>query len=87
MKKRTAPPFESSLADLEQLVVRMERGEMPLEEALATFQRGLALAKECQVALQQAEQQVRMLSPGAPAGAEASADEDDEQEPDLDDEP
>mgnify|MGYP006282901675 FL=1 len=60
---------------------------MPLEEALATFQRGLTLAKECQVALQQAEQQVRMLSPDEPAGAEASADEDDEQEPDLDDEP
>ena len=87
MKKRTAPPFENSLADLEQLVVRMERGEMPLEEALATFQRGLALARECQVALQQAEQQIRMLSPDAPASGGVSPDEDDEQEPDVDDEP
>ena len=56
---------------------------MPLEEALATFQRGLALAKDCQVALQQAEQQIRMLSPDAAA----PGDEEDEQEADLDDEP
>ena len=87
MKKRTAPAFESALAELEQLVVKMERGEMPLEEALATFQRGLALAKDCQVALQQAEQQIRMLSPEPPGDAVAPGDEEDEQESDLDDEP
>lgn len=87
MKKRTAPVFESALAELEQLVVRMERGEMPLEEALATFQRGLTLAKDCQVALQQAEQKIRMLSPGAESAETADGEPQDEQEPDLDDEP
>ena len=86
MKKRTAPAFESALAELEQLVVRMERGEMPLEEALATFQRGLALAKDCQVALQQAEQQIRMLSPDATQAAPDDSDDDEQQESDLDDE-
>ena len=86
MKKRTAPAFESALAELEQLVVRMERGEMPLEEALATFQRGLALAKDCQVALQQAEQQIRMLSPDAGQAALEDSEDDEQQESDLDDE-
>ena len=87
VKKRTAPAFESALAELEQLVVRMERGEMPLEEALATFQRGLALAKDCQVALQQAEQQIRMLSPQANPDEAGDVELEEEQETDLDDEP
>ncbi len=62
MKKRTAPQFETALAELEQLVVRMERGEMSLEDALATFERGIALARECQGALREAEQKIQLLS-------------------------
>ena len=62
MKKRSAPQFETALAELEQLVVRMERGELSLEEALQTFERGIALTRECQSALRDAEQKIQLLS-------------------------
>jgi exodeoxyribonuclease VII small subunit len=62
VKKRSAPQFETALAELEQLVVRMERGELSLEEALQTFERGIALTRECQSALRDAEQKIQLLS-------------------------
>ncbi|MSQ66699.1 MAG: exodeoxyribonuclease VII small subunit [Gammaproteobacteria bacterium] len=61
-KKRATPGFETSLAELEALVVQMERGEMTLEESLQTFERGTALARECQTALREAEQKVQLLT-------------------------
>ena len=65
MKKRPAPNFEADLAELEQLVARMERGDLSLEDAIGTFERGVALAKACQQALREAEQKVQQLSQGA----------------------
>ena len=62
MKKRPSPNFESDLAELELLVARMERGDLSLEEAIATFERGVALARSCQQALRDAEQKVQRLS-------------------------
>jgi exodeoxyribonuclease VII small subunit len=53
--------FEQSLAELEQLVEKMEQGELPLEQALQQFERGIELARGCQNALQQAEQKVELL--------------------------
>lgn len=53
--------FEDSLAELEQLVDRMEQGNLPLEDALALFERGVALARACQKSLQEAEQKVQIL--------------------------
>jgi exodeoxyribonuclease VII small subunit len=53
--------FEQSLAELEQLVEKMEQGELPLEQALQQFERGIELARGCQNALQQAEQKVEIL--------------------------
>ena len=50
------------MAELEALVVQMERGEMSLEESLQTFERGTVLARECQTALRDAEQKVQLLS-------------------------
>jgi exodeoxyribonuclease VII small subunit len=67
VKKRPAPNFEADLAELEQLVARMERGDLTLEEAIGTFERGVALARSCQQALRDAEQKVQQLSQG-PAG-------------------
>ena len=40
--------FEESLNALEEIVQRLERGDVPLEEALAAFQEGMALSKQCQ---------------------------------------
>ncbi len=56
-----SPDFEKSLADLEQIVTRMEAGELSLDESLQQFERGIALARACQQALQAAEQKVEIL--------------------------
>lgn len=60
-KKRTSPSFEETLAELEQLVNRLERGELSLEESLQAFERGVNLTRSCQKALQEAEQKVQIL--------------------------
>lgn len=54
-------PFEKSLKKLEQLVERMEDGELSLEDSLKTFEEGIKLTRECQQALSQAEQKVKLL--------------------------
>jgi exodeoxyribonuclease VII small subunit len=60
-KTADRPTFESALAELEQLVTSMEAGQMPLEQSLAAYKRGAELLKYCQAALQDAQQQVRIL--------------------------
>ena len=47
--------FEESLNASEEIVQRLERGDVPLEEALAAFQEGMALSKQCQDTLEKAE--------------------------------
>ena len=61
-KSRTAdtPEFEKSLAELEQIVERWTR-RVSLDESLKQFERGIALTRHCQTALQQAEQKVEIL--------------------------
>ncbi len=59
--KKKAVDFEESLKALEDLVNRMEQGEMTLEESLDAFQKGIALTRECQTRLTEAEQQVNLL--------------------------
>jgi exodeoxyribonuclease VII small subunit len=54
--------FEASLDQLEQLVEKMEHGEMSLEESLAAYERGVGLYRRCQQALEQAELRVRLLT-------------------------
>jgi exodeoxyribonuclease VII small subunit len=77
-RKRKPAGFEASLQELEGLVESMERGEMTLEEALASFERGVALTRSCREALEAAEQRVAMLTaegrlePMAPPPAEAA---------------
>jgi exodeoxyribonuclease VII small subunit len=53
--------FEPALAELEALVTAMESGKMTLEESLQAFEEGIRLTRECQEALQQAEQKVQLL--------------------------
>lgn len=69
----TAPvaDFEHSLDELEQLVARMEGGDMSLDESLSAFERGIGLYRHCQQALDKAELRVRLLlDPDAPDTAE-----------------
>ncbi|MEO8671089.1 MAG: exodeoxyribonuclease VII small subunit [Tahibacter sp.] len=53
--------FEQSLDELEQLVARMEQGELSLDDSLKSFERGVTLYRNCQGALEQAELRVRLL--------------------------
>lgn len=53
--------FESALDELEKIVASMEAGQMPLEQSLAAYKRGAELLKFCQSALQDAQQQVKVL--------------------------
>jgi exodeoxyribonuclease VII small subunit len=54
-------PFEATLAQLEELVARLESGSLPLDEALRTFEQGVRLTRECQSALSAAQQKVQQL--------------------------
>ncbi len=53
--------FERAMAELEQLVEKLEKGDLPLEESLRAFERGVALTRSCQTALRAAEQKVELL--------------------------
>ena len=55
------PEFEQALAELEAVVERLERGDLPLEEALRVFERGVELTRHCQSALKAAQQRVDIL--------------------------
>ena len=53
--------LEKSLEELEALLNELESGELTLEAALAHFERGVKLTRQCQKALQAAEQKVEIL--------------------------
>ena len=61
MAAKKSYPFEQSLEKLEKLVERMEDGDLTLEESLKTFEEGIKLTRECQQALANAEQKVKLL--------------------------
>lgn len=54
--------FEENLQKLEDVVRRLEEGQLPLEEALELFAEGLALAKMCHRKLEEAEQKISILT-------------------------
>ena len=58
------PDLEKSLAELEKIVATLEEGDIPLEQALKQFEKGIKLSRDCQTALQSAEQRVQVLMNG-----------------------
>ena len=60
-KKTNVINFEKTFSELEELVKKMEGGDLSLEESLQYFERGILLTKNCQQALNKAEQKVRIL--------------------------
>ncbi len=66
-KPKTADPasYEAALEELEQLVGRIESGQMPLDQLLAGYQRGAALLVFCRDRLQAVQDQVRVLDEGS----------------------
>lgn len=66
-------PFEKALAELESIVTRLERGDVPLEESLTIYARGEALKAHCETLLRSAEARIEKItlgSDGAPKGVE-----------------
>ena len=53
--------YEEAIAELKQLVSRMESGELALDASLAAYQRGTALVKYCSTQLEKVENQVKIL--------------------------
>lgn len=56
--------FEGALGELEATVERLEAGEMPLEEALTLFERGVNLSRQCSSTLESAERRIEILVAG-----------------------
>ncbi|WP_292361551.1 MULTISPECIES: exodeoxyribonuclease VII small subunit [unclassified Methylophaga] len=59
--KRKKLDYEAAVSELESLVERLEQGDISLEESLKLYERGVLLTRDCQEALQAAEQKVQML--------------------------
>ena len=57
--------YEAALAELEQTVINMEGGQLPLEESIAAYRRGSELLKHCQQQLNDAERKIQVLENGA----------------------
>jgi exodeoxyribonuclease VII small subunit len=56
------PDFETTLAELEALVQRLEKGDLSLDESLKAYERAVSLSRACQQALQAAELRVKKLT-------------------------
>lgn len=61
-KKQPAPSFEEALSELESLVVKLERGDLTLDDSLRMFERGVMLTRTCQQALREAELKIQTLT-------------------------
>ncbi len=61
-RKKSGFQFEQALTELEGIVNRIEEGELSLEESLAAFEKGVQLTRDCQKALDEAEQKVEILT-------------------------
>lgn len=58
------PTFEKAVARLDEIVARLEKGDVPLDDALGLFEEGTKLVKLCAAQLDTAEQKVMALSSG-----------------------
>ena len=71
--------FEAAIAELESIVKKLEDGELPLEQSLALYERGVQLSRFCHARLEEAERRIDVLTERgelkpAPTGLTADAD-------------
>ena len=85
-KVQKLPDFEQSLGELEALVQKLEQGDVPLEDALKTFERGVALTRQCQTALRTAQQKVEILLANSGQNSSHENGDDEETVEDFEDE-
>jgi exodeoxyribonuclease VII small subunit len=68
-----AMTFESAMAELEQIVAKLEKGDVDLEESISIYERGEALRAHCDALLKRAEAKVEKITlnaNGQPSGTE-----------------
>lgn len=63
-KKKKTETFEEAMKRLEEIVEKLEKGDLPLEEAMAAFSEGVGLVRFCHEKLEEAEKKVQMLTQG-----------------------
>lgn len=68
-------PFEAALAELEGIIDRLERGDVPLEESISLYERGAALKSHCEQKLKSAREKIEkiVLTPDGTPQAESAA--------------
>jgi exodeoxyribonuclease VII small subunit len=66
-KSTEKPTYETLYARMQAIVARLEAGQLPLDEALALYEEGVAVAAACQRLLDEAELRIQELGPGASA--------------------
>jgi exodeoxyribonuclease VII small subunit len=57
--------FEQAMAELEQVVGQLERGDVPLEDSIKLYERGAELKKRCETKLKEAEEKVAQITLGS----------------------
>lgn len=70
--------FEQAMAELEQVVTQLDRGEVPLDKSIALYERGAQLKAHCEARLKEAEEKVEKLvlnADGQPTGARPAGDQ------------
>lgn len=83
MSEATIKDFETAIAELEGIVKRLEEGDLPLEQSLELYERGVQLSRFCHARLEEAERRVEMLdergelrpAPASLGQGDAAADE------------
>ena len=61
MSAGESPSFEAALKQLEEIVQRLEKGELALEESLRLYEEGIRLSRLCHAKLEEAESKIEML--------------------------
>jgi exodeoxyribonuclease VII small subunit len=80
MSETTIKDFEAAIAELEAVVKKLEEGDLPLEESLRLYERGVHLSRFCHARLEEAERRIEILNERgevkpAPAGLGQAEDE------------
>ena len=63
-KQKTPVPFEKALEELEAIAVKLEKGELGLDESITEFEKGIKYAKYCHDKLEEAERKINILQKG-----------------------
>ena len=62
MSETSIKDFEGAIAELESIVKKLEEGDLPLEQSLALYERGVQLSRFCHSRLEEAERRIEILN-------------------------